>query len=558
MEWKIKSSQIAQTLDELKAILLENRQIENQEIFFDPIDPLKLSLEQVGLDPDQMKKAIQRLQQAKKNKEDVLIFGDYDADGICATAILWEGLKQFGVIARPFIPSREKHGYGLSLRSLKAVLEEKKPDLLITVDNGVVAHTAFAELKKLGIDAILTDHHQPESENSFPEALAVVHSTQLCGSTVAWFLARELSEEAAAASLDLTAIATIADQMQMLGVSRSFVRFGLAALRETQRVGLQLLLAKANIETPQVSVNSVNYAIAPRINAMGRIKHGMDALRLLCTKNLEKADALVNELNDTNASRQDLTNEMIDHALVNAAEWENEHIIIVVSTEYHEGVIGLLAGKLAEQFHKPAIAISLGVETSKASARSVGGINITELLRLVKDDLLEVGGHPMAAGFGVLSAKVELVKTRLRTIAREQIDVELLKPRVSVECMIAPELITLDAFYSIQEFAPFGQKNSEPVFGIAQAIIRQAVPMGRKAKHLRLRVELQGEADDSRREVSCIGWGLGALAQNLKPGQQVSIAGQIDLNEWKGKTNVQIVVRDVIFQDVQIRADNDH
>src|SRR5258708_712931 len=263
-----------------------------------------------------MQKAVARILEARDKKQDVFLFGDYDADGVSATAILWEGLQSIGVVARPFIPHRSKNGYGLSVKTLESVLAGKRPDLLITVDNGIVAHDAFRMLKELKIDAILTDHHSREKK--VPDALAVIHTTQLCGSTVAWFLARELSKTAARDSLDLTAIATIADQMPLSGVNRSFVKFGLEALRRTRRVGLQLLIAKAGLEPTQLNVSAINYGIAPRINAMGRLKHGMDALRLICTKNMQRADQLVKELNETNVSRQELTRSKLANALEQA------------------------------------------------------------------------------------------------------------------------------------------------------------------------------------------------------------------------------------------------
>lgn len=537
MQWKLKSTQTPSSLDEVRQILLENRQIKNAEEFFHPRSPLEMSLTDVGIDPVQMARAVKRLELARDKKEEVLIFGDYDADGVCSTAILWEALKQFGIIARPFIPHREKHGYGLSLKSLEAVLSEevpRKPDLLITVDNGIVAHAAFARLRELGIDAILTDHHLPES--TLPDALAVVHSTQLCGSTVAWFLGRELSKKAAEKSLDLTAIATVADQMSMLGISRSFVQHGLEALKKTERVGLQLLIAKANLEMDTLDTNSINYGIAPRINAMGRLKHGKDALRLLCTKSMARADELVHELNDTNVSRQELTSAMVDHARANSHLWETEHIIIVSSTEYHEGVIGLIAGKLSEQFSKPAIAIAIGPQTAKASARSVPGVNIIEFIRLVKSDLLEAGGHPMAAGFGLLSEKVALVSERMTVLARTAITAEVLTPTLDVECLLPAELVTTETIESLADFAPFGQQNREPIFGLQNLQVVGATTMGRESKHLKLQLESQ---------LTAIGWSMGEHASELKPQTIVDIAGVLGINEWKGRKSIQLILKDI-------------
>jgi len=538
MKWKLKSEQVAETLSDLEDILLQNREIEDSEDFFTPQRPENFSLADVGIDKTEMSKALQRIQKAKDNDEDVLIFGDYDADGVCATAILWEGLRGFGIVARPFIPQREIHGYGLSLRSLESVLAEKKPDLIITVDNGIVAHDAFAYLKEIGVDAILSDHHLPES--TLPDATAIVHTTQLCGSTVAWFLARELSREAAMNSLDLAAIATVADQMILLNANRSFVKYGVEALAKTKRIGLQLLLKKADIDLEKVTTSSINYGIAPRINAMGRLKHGMDALRLLCTKSLERATSLVAELHDTNVSRQELTADMIQDALKQADAWKDEAIIVVSSSSYHEGVIGLIAGRLSEQFYKPAIVLSVGETVAKASGRSIQGVNIIELIRQVKDDLLEAGGHPMAAGFGLLSEKIPIVTKRLQDVARETISLELLTPCKDIECLLSPHLLNLETLQVLQKFAPFGSGNREPVFGLRNVEVLSVSSIGQTGKHLKLVI-----ATDGSEPVSCIGWNLGKKSADISAGSRIDIAGTLECNEWKNRKNLQMIVKDV-------------
>jgi single-stranded-DNA-specific exonuclease len=546
MQWQILSSQTPQNQQELESVLLSNRKITDAEAFFHPTSPFKISVEEVGIDALQMQKAVERIYEAKEKKQDVLIFGDYDADGICATATLWEALKSVGVLARPFIPHREKHGYGLSLRSLAAVLEEKKPDLLITVDNGIVANDAFAELQRLGVSTILTDHHQPDT--TLPPADIILHTTKVSGTGVAWFFSRSLNEAAAQRSLDLAAIATIADQMPLLEINRMIVTHGLEALRRTERVGLQLLITKANIDTEKLDASSVNYAIAPRINAMGRIKHGMDALRLLCTKNMERADQLVGELHDTNVSRQEMTSSMIEEALTHSQKWESEHLIIVASTEYHEGVIGLLAGKLTETFYKPAIAIALGDKLAKASARSVRGVNIIDLIRLVKEDLLEAGGHPMAAGFGFLPEKLEVVKEKLLLIAKEQINVELLHPSIEVDCLLPFKMANLDMCEEIQRFAPFGQRNREPIFGFQNVKIVGAETMGKDGRHLKFGiVPAEFEASQNVRPITCIAWKMGDKAADFANGSVVNIAASLSCNEWKNRKSLQMMVRDIQF-----------
>lgn len=544
MHWQYTTSTPPQDIGQLKEMLLRHRGLAtqaDQEAFFHPTSPLEIALSEVGLEEKKIDKAVQRILLAKEQGEEVVIFGDYDADGVCSTAILWEALRAVGIIAKPFLPHREKHGYGLTMRSLTAVLEEHTPQLLITVDNGIVAHQAFAELKKRGINTILTDHHVCESE--LPCADVIVHTTQVCGSGVAWFLARALSKESAKQSLDLAAIATVADQMPLLKTNRSFVVHGIKALKKTKRVGLQVLMARAAIDPQKISTDTINFVIAPRINAMGRLKHSLNALRLVCTTSMERADELVDELNHTNEARQELTTEMIEHALLQASRWEKEHIIVVASTEYHEGVIGLLAGRLMEEYSKPAIAIAVGEKVAKASARSVAGVNIIELIRQIRDDLLEAGGHPMAAGFAAEPSKLESITARLEALARQQITEDLLAARLTVESELPLHLLTLSTAEELQLFAPFGQGNPEPVFAVPPGVVLMATEIGREGKHLRLEVGF--ELDGKRLTLNCIAWGLGSLAKELMVGSQIELAGCLSINEWKSRRTLQLMVKDL-------------
>lgn len=547
MYWKIKNTQQPNSLVDLQKMLLGNRHVTDSVSFFSPPHPLDLTPEDVGIDPAQLAAAVARLELAKTTHEKVVVFGDYDVDGICSTAILWEGLRSFGILADPFIPDRLKHGYGLSEKSLAAVLEAGTPDLVISVDNGIVAHAPFQALQKLGIDAIITDHHQPEMNEAgevvFPPAVAVIHTTQLCGATVAWFLARELSRTAAKKSLDLTAVATVADQMPLLAANRAFVWHGLVALQQTERVGIQLLCAKAKIEQQALTANSINYAIGPRINAMGRLKHGLDALRLLCTTNLERAETLVNELNDTNTTRQELTSEMIEDAVSQAETWKDQHIIIVSSPNYHEGVVGLIAGKLVEAYAKPAIVIAENETMGKASARSVAGVNIVELIRQVRDDLLEVGGHPLAAGFGVSLEKIAIVKDRLEKIALLQITQDMLLPSLEVELVLPAKFLTVETAASLDAFAPFGQLNREPVFGLENLQIAAVQKIGQEGKHLKLMLQI---AQHPEQQFTALAWNKAAWADEFLPGQLVKVAATLEINEWRHRQSLQLMIKDVV------------
>lgn len=546
MQWNIQSTSPPSSLEELKAILLANRQISDFDRFLKPLEPSKLSLSDVGIHPEAAAEAVVLLKEAKETQKSVLVFGDYDADGISATTVMWQTLHFMGINATPFIPHREKHGYGLSDRAIDDILKDKKPDLILTVDNGIVAHEPIARLKAEGIKVIITDHHQPEHDPAtkqpfFPPADAVVHTTQLCGTTVAWMLAKELAPETVEESLDMCGLATIADQVPLLEANRSFAYWGIEAIKHTERVGLQSLAEVAGVELKTVTTNGINYGLVPRINAMGRVSHGMDALRLMCTNSKKRADQLVETLQVTNLRRQDLTGTYLSLAKSEAAVWEHEHIIISASTEFHEGVIGLIAGRLMEEYFKPAVVIAIGDTVAKASARSIDGVNIVELIREVRDDLLEVGGHPMAAGFGLLPEKIEIVTQRLQLLAKEQITTMQLQPTLRVECVLPPNLLSLELTEILKTFEPFGQANPTPLFAFQDWEVLTIQTLGKANQHLKMKLK----HPTLEKEFVTLAWNQAFRAEKLNVGSKIDFAGYVEVNEWKQRQNLQIQIKDV-------------
>lgn len=551
MQWRFISSTIPNSVSEVLPILLQNREITDPDGFFSPRNPLKLDAQSVGIDPGHLANAVTRLKQARDKQEKVIIFGDYDADGICATAVMWLALREFGIEALPFIPHREKHGYGVSDAAIDEILQAGKPDLIITVDNGIVAHEPLERLKKAGVEVIVTDHHtlemRTDDQPHLPPALAVVHTTQLCGTTVAWMLAKELLATGDTVPplvgelLDLCAIASIADQVPLQAANRSFAYFGIQALRKTQRPGVLALCMQAQIEPSEISTYHVNYVLGPRINAMGRLEHGMDALRLLCTKNPVTAAELAKTLSDVNTRRQELTDELLQHAIAQVEHQRDEHILIVASPEYHEGIIGLIAGRLSELYYRPAIAISVGESTVKGSARSVQGVNITDLIRLLKDELLSVGGHPLAAGFGAEVGKLDGITAQLKTLARQHVATELLTPSLTVDLKLPAHLVTEQLAEELLKWEPVGQGNQKPVFVVEDLTVLSAFPMGRENRHLKLVLQSPSHA----KPLHTVGWGLGEKVQDLQVGQKVAVAGYVEINEYKGRRNVQLVIKDI-------------
>ncbi len=543
MKWHIQSPQIPQSLIELEKILLQNRSIQEADDFFKGKSPFKISLEQLGIKKQELSKIKKRLVQAREKQEKIVIFGDYDADGISATAVLWQVLHDQGYQVLPFIPNRLKHGYGLSVKALNDLLiKEPKISLVITVDNGIVAHKALDFLKQKNIDVIVSDHHQ--SDDKRVNALAVFHSSQVCGCAVAWFLARELSTEAQKKLLidllGLVAIATVTDLMPLLSLNRSLLMYGLVVLRANKNLGLKKLFSKAAIDVSKIDAYTLGFQIGPRINAMGRLADGMDALRLLCTKNEKKADELSDLLQNTNENRQNLTFDSTGQAEKLISEEKDQALIFLSSKEYHEGIIGLIAGKMTEKFSKPSIVVSVGEEVSKASARSLADFNITEFIRLFKKDLLEAGGHPLAAGFALETSKIELVKKAMQSKANELLAGQNLEKTLEVETVLPTDLLTVKTIKLIDKFAPFGLANPKPVFVLEKALIKNYKLLGREQEHLKLIVSF----DRAEVEYEILAWGQATLASKLKVGEYFDLLATLEINSYRDLEKVQLVLKD--------------
>ncbi|MBU0978824.1 MAG: single-stranded-DNA-specific exonuclease RecJ [Patescibacteria group bacterium] len=563
MKIKLKSTQVPSSLKKLEEVLLGVREIEDRSIFFDPPTPLDISLKALGLSAQSVQIAIKRLIKAKQSREQVVVYGDYDADGISATAIVWQTLNQLGFKVMPFIPDRHKHGYGLSLVALQEVIDQHHPSLILTVDNGIVAHAQIEWLKSQQIDVILTDHHQLELDKKglaiTPSATAVVHTTSLCGATVAWVLMRELvtslkeDVKIVTKQFDLCGVATIADQVPLQTVNRSFAVFGLEALKQTRRPGLIKLFEQAGIKADQINERTVGYTISPRINAMGRMAHGLEALRLLYTSNQAQAGELAQVLESVNQDRRDLTLDLMALAVGMAEDQVQEHMIVVHHPDFHEGVIGLVAGRLVEKFAKPAVVIGTALShggqshVAKASARSIEGVHITKFLRQIKSDLLSLGGHPLAAGFSLETAKIKDVTVKLQTLAREKISAKLLEQSLPVECQLPHNLLTIKTARLVESFRPFGQGNPQPLFLLKDLRVVNVKQMGQDSQHLKLMVRPALATSPSAQLFQVLMWGNGFRAEKLQTNMTVNLVCALEINQWRNQTSLQLVAQQIGF-----------
>ncbi|PIV00665.1 single-stranded-DNA-specific exonuclease RecJ [Candidatus Shapirobacteria bacterium CG03_land_8_20_14_0_80_39_12] len=549
MIWKILSNFKKESVksEEIIKILLDNRGLKTkmeQEEFLNPESPEKLTAEDLGIDDKEIKKAVKRINKAIKESESIIIYGDYDADGICATAILWETLYCLTKNVLPYIPERINEGYGLNRDSIaKLKNQNSKLGLIITVDHGITAAGKIKYAKELGIDVVVCDHHQVSKEK--PKCIAIVHTDKICAAAIAWFLAKEILKDGSnrqsliANYLDLVAIASIADLEPLTGINRSLVKFGLKALNETKRCGVLAILEEAGLKAGDLGTYEVGYIIAPRLNAMGRMEHALESLRLLCTKDYVRAKSLADKLGFTNKERQILTEETVKQAklLVAGIEGELPKFLVVDSDQYEEGIIGLVAGKLVEEYCRPALVISRGEIYSKASARSIAGFNIIEAIRAQSDILIDAGGHPMAAGLTVETVKINDLRKRLILTAEKQITEEMLKKTLKIDLEIPLSYVSMKLWEGIQKLSPFGLGNPEPIFA-SEAEITDFRLVGNEGKHLKLM--LVGK-------ISAVAFNQGYLSSKLSLGKKIRIAYSLSLNEWNNEKKVELKVKDIDF-----------
>lgn len=524
-------------------ILLSNRGITGKKDiteFLHPKDPFDLSAADVSINVHPLAAALARIRKAVKDHESVVVYADYDADGITAGTIMWEALHSLGANVMPYIPHRVEEGYGLSVQGIDAVKSQYNPTLIVTVDHGITAAAKVEYAKELGIDVIVTDHHsRPET---VPDCI-IVHTTSLCGAGVSWFVAKELTGIKNQESVALACIGTIADLVPLTGANRSIVKAGLSAINTTNRVGLKALIAEAGLTEGSIRTYDISHMLAPRLNAMGRLEHAMDALRLLCTGQESKALLLSRKLGETNKERQNMTTDTSIHAKLAVEQTiqagGRKKLLFVAEESYNQGIIGLVAGKLVEEYYLPAIVLSKGEKISKASARSISGFNIVEAIRACADLLIDVGGHPMAAGFTVETKNLELLQTKLEGIAENLIDEGMLQRTLRVDMDMPLSGVTADLWRAIGEFEPFGFGNTEPVFVTHGIQVADSRLVGKEGKHLKLNVR----QDHIR--VDAIAFGFGSFQSELRKDTSVDIAYSIDMNEWNGRRNLQLKVKDI-------------
>lgn len=543
---KIKNNDLLKRRIEIITAIIANRGIssDQQAEFLHPTDPQKIKPSDVDLDPHQLQKALIRIKKAIKNQEQIYIYGDYDADGITSTAILWEALHFQKAKVMPYIPDRGDKIRGLSPDGIDQILSDKDGPcrLIITVDNGISAFKGIDYATKKGIDVIITDHHQPKTKDQkicYPPALSIIHTTKLAGVGVTWFLAKKIINLVTA--LELVAIGTIADMVPLIGPNRSLVKFGLESLKKSKRIGLKSLANLSSINLKTIGTYQVGYVLAPYLNAMARLEHALDSLRLLCTTDQKKSKKLANILHQTNLNRQDKTMKMFFHAV---NQWENRRqlqkkLIFIQHQSYHQGIVGLVAGRLVEKFYKPAFVVSMGKTLSKGSARSIKGFNVLKALRDMEDLIEEHGGHQMAAGFTAKTINLPRIQKKLEDLAEKQLTQKQLTPIIKIDCELKPTDINWELWTELEKLEPSGFDNKPPLFISKKITLLNFRSVGQDQKHLKL--TLQGPSLQD--PLQAIAFNQGILANNLFPNQPVDIIYTLEVNHWNNQKSLQLKIK---------------
>ena len=475
----------------------------------DPADALTLLAGEEELsDPmllTDMDRACARILEAIDREETIVVFGDYDVDGVTATALLYQHLKGMGASVKCMLPSREGDGYGLSKNAIQSI-HDKGYRLIVTVDNGISAVDEAAFAASLGVDLVITDHHLPP--DALPQAVAVVDPRReddrspfkgLCGAGVAFKLCAALDgctpEEMLDYCGDLAAVGTVADVMPLTGENRTLVKAGLRQLCQTDRPGFVALLDEVGLSGKAITAENISYAIAPRINAAGRMDNAVTALQLVLCEDEERAGELAHKLNEINAARQETEQEIVRAAqeqLDKEPSLLEDRVILLWGRDWHPGVIGIVASRLVEKTGRPVIVVSVDANgEGKGSGRSVQGFNLHACIGSCADLLVRFGGHAMAAGLSVREENLPELRRRLNEWAARECPV-LHTPPLTCDLSIHLDRITVESVRRLEQLAPYGADNPTPVFLLEKAVVEGVYPVS-EGKHSRLRLR-QGNA----------------------------------------------------------------
>lgn len=500
-----------------------------------------------------MDTAAARITRAVDNMEKIAVYGDYDADGVTSTAMLYSYLETRGADVIFYIPQREGEGYGMNIGAVE-YLKEQGVSLIVTVDNGISSVQEVARANELGIDVVVTDHHRPQE--ILPDAVAVVDAYRpddtspykhFSGVGIAFKLLMALEdgagdvEDLLEAYSDLAAIGTIGDIVPLTGENRTLIRAGLERLSQSDRPGVQALLENAGIAGKALTSTNVAFTLVPRINATGRMGAPERAVRLLISGYEEEAEVLSEEICADNEERRRVEAEIAEAAFadIEAKGYMKDRVVVVDGENWHHGVIGIVASRVTERCGKPCMIISRGETEAKGSGRSIEGFSLFEAICACGDLLIKFGGHPMAAGITLKPENIEAFRKRINQYAAEHFP-QMPTQTVTLDCKLNPAALSVSMAQSLTQLEPFGNGNPQPVFGLFNMELSNVTPVG-GGGHLRLTLEKNGAV-------------ITAMRFNTKPeelpyhiGDKIDLAVQLEAREFRGQPSLTVIVRDMKF-----------
>lgn len=515
-----------------------------------------------------MEKAVELIISHIKLANKIIVYGDYDADGVTSSSVLAEVLRTLRAEVDVYLPDRVSEGYGLNKPAIKQ-LKEDGASLLITVDNGIRNKEEVDYAREVGLDIIITDHHiLPDSREDLPQCLFINPSDKednypwpfLAGVGVAFKLASALlmrstlpSEQIsliARRSLDLVAVGTVADMVNLGGENRLLVKKGIDVLNEHRRFGLSALFKEANLRFDQeIEAWNIGWQLGPRLNAASRLGHANSAFSLINASSRQEAEELAKDLNERNRQRQEITESISSQVEAQVDQNNLPPIIIGVApegVEWNEGVVGLVAGRICEKYHRPTLVITRleedGRESFKGSGRSIKGFNLIEAVVSCAQHLDKYGGHPMACGFSIEDTdKLEAFKKDITQIAERSLSEEMLLPKLELDLALPFADINLDLANNLKLLAPFGQDNPEPRFASFSLKVEDITVIGAKQNHVKLRLS---QADGQGQSLWAIAFNFAERMQKIKIGDLIDVAYYLNINDFRGRQDVQLKLID--------------
>ncbi|MCL5935070.1 MAG: single-stranded-DNA-specific exonuclease RecJ [Bacillota bacterium] len=500
-----------------------------------------------------MEKAVERILLARQRDEQILVYGDYDVDGITGTAILVLALRKLGCRVDYFIPLRLEEGYGLNKEALEKGVAQGV-SLLVTVDCGISGTDEVKAARELGLDVVITDHHEPPEQ--LPEALAVLDPKrpdctypfkELAGVGVALKLIQGLYEQAGLAQqeweefLDLVCLGTVADIVPLQGENRILVKHGLNKITRTQRTGLQELINVSGMKQESVGTRELGFGLAPRLNAAGRMGDAALGVELLLSTDPLEAGQMAEALNKGNQERQQVESKVLSEALALVEEnsaMAGDKVLVLASEHWHPGVIGIVASRLVDRFYRPVFMISLEEGKGKGSARSIPGFNLYQAMVSCQEHLEQFGGHAMAAGFSIDKDKISDFRRAVNGLGNQILTDELLTPNLDLDALVNLTELSLDTVRELHQLSPYGHCNPGPILGCCQATVLQCREVGKNGGHLKMRVR------EDQVTLDGIGFNLASYSEMLATRDTVDMAFVPSINFWNGRSSVQLEVKE--------------